>query len=123
ENHIIHASDNQLQTDFVLKYLGYQEGYKKFEPDPESMFDLVHHLGRRTRFKLKKENLNNLRCNVVTNINPPMRETVKIEDTPHYAALRGDHDVYENYLKKFDGERIQTDDHSLIGLLELNENI
>jgi hypothetical protein len=28
ENHVVHATDNQKQTDYILKYIGYENGLK-----------------------------------------------------------------------------------------------
>jgi hypothetical protein len=120
EDHVVHASDNQMQTDYILKYLGH-EGIDLFKSNFVAL-NAPYHIRGVSEFSLRKIPISSLLCRIVVGnrtIYAP-RVTV-IEDTPHYKALTGDDHIYEEYVRNFMGLAL-TDDHPLHNFLRLNES-
>lgn len=112
ENHVIHASDNEVQVDYVLKYLGINNGIEFLKTKPNDNLSLPFFLLKFNTFKIKEINSSQLFCNVLKgNINSFRTETIKIERTPHYAFLSGNQMLYKNYIDKFLGGPLQCDYH------------
>lgn len=120
EDHVIHASDNQLQTDHILRYLGLP-GLELFE-NRHFVLRAPYHLQGITEFSVMHLPLAELACSIVTGErrNFGMR-LVGIRETPHYRALCGDCDPYRRYLATYLGTAL-TDDHSVDKLLVLRES-
>ncbi|WP_129126151.1 hypothetical protein [Geomonas oryzae] len=117
DEHVIHASDNQLQTDHILRYLGYP-GVELFA-DRNVVLSAPYHLGEITDYCIRELHISALRCRMVTGErHHPEATVVAVEDTPHYRALCGDGEAYRLYLRTFLGTAL-TDDHTLEGLLRL----
>ena len=96
EDHVIHASDNESQTDYILKYLGFTNGIKLFSNNSTAIIKIPYHI------KLHKE-------------------LVSIENTPHYAGLVENRNVYSNYLDKFFGGLL-SDYYSVKKFIQLSKN-
>jgi hypothetical protein len=110
EYHIIHASDNEIQVNFILKYLGYKDGIDFFKNKPNSNLLLPPFLAKFNSFRIKKINSSQLFCNVLRGDTDSFKtETVRIKETPHYAFLSGDKKSYKNYLDKFLGGPLRCD--------------
>ena len=97
ENHVIHASDNQSQTDYILKYLGFKEGIMKFKKTVNSLISTPYHLGNFDNFLIKKINLSDIYCSISTGFKT--HKLCKIEETPHFKFLNGYHKTYKDYRK------------------------
>jgi len=120
EDHVIHASDNQLQTDHILSYLGYP-GLELFD-NRNLALKAPYHLGEISEYAIRYLPISAIRCRVVTGGRFSYApELTDIENTPHYRALCGDCEPYRLYLEKFLGTAL-TDDHTLPGLLGLKES-
>ena len=121
EDHVIHASDNQLQTDHILRFLGYP-GVELFG-NRHLALNAPYHLGEISRYCIRYLPISALLCRIVAgerhNYEPRL---TAIDQTPHYRALCGDCDAYRLYLEKFLGTAL-TDDHTLAGLLRLQESL
>lgn len=118
ENHVVHASDNELQTDFILKYLGYNMGINIFSESPNKIINPPYHIKRFNKFEIKEVNADQLLCSII--VGNKVTEQVKIEDTPHYKALAEDPRFYSEYYDKYGGTLL-TDNHSFQKLLALKE--
>lgn len=120
EDHVIHASDNQMQTDYILRYLGY-EGISLFKSTFLAL-KAPYHLRGAKAFCLRKIPLTSLLCRImVGNREVHVPKLAAIEETPHYRALSGQHDIYEEYISMFIGLAL-TDDHPLHDFLRLNKS-
>lgn len=118
EDHVIHASDNQLQTDHILRYLG-STGSGMFAPGHLAL-DAPYHLPQICDFTVRRVSLSALRCRLAFG-NRSHHDALalgSIEMTPHFQALCGDAEPYRRYLEMFRGTAL-TDDHTVEKLLGL----
>lgn len=123
ENHVIHASDNEVQVDYVLKYLGFNNGIDLLKNKSNNNLLLPSFLPNFNTFKIKRINSSQLFCNVLKgDINSFRTETIKIKKTPHYACLSGNTRLYKNYINKFLGGPLQCDYH-IDKFLKLSKNM
>ena len=106
EQHVIHASDYESQTDYVLKLLGYSAGVRMFENNRHGLpFGLPYHVRRPARYTFRAVRLDELRAAILVG-NPDEPESVHatpmdIAQTPHYLALTKDMYYYERYLRAY----------------------
>lgn len=122
EEHVVHASDNEHQTDHILKYLGFSQGVNLFKRRPNPLLKCPYHMPEFTRFDLKMVHHDQVFCSILTGSKENFsKKIVAIEDTPHFLAISGDKYQYERYLEEFGGILL-TDDHSLENLYALDEN-
>ncbi len=122
ENHIIHASDNEIQTDHILKYLGFKEGINHLKRKPNPIITSPYHLTKFNKFTIKKINIDKLQCSIITGKIKKIKKVIcNIEETPHYKALKGNKEKYIKYIKKYGGIYL-TDNHSLDNFLKLKKN-
>ena len=104
EHHVIHASDNEVQVDFILKYLGYKDGIHFLKNKPNNNLSLPHFLPKFSTFRIKEINSSRLFGNVLKgDANSYWTETMKIKKTPHYAFLSGNQRIYKKYISKYLG--------------------
>jgi hypothetical protein len=121
ENHVVHASDNESQTDYILKYLGFEEGVGLFKNVPNPLLSFPYHINRFHRFVLKYVNARQVYCNILEGTNESFStKLVPIEETPHYLCLTGDITSYQDYLDTF-GEVLLTDDYSVQKFVSLSK--
>jgi len=102
ENHIIHASDNESQTNYILQYLGYKSGINILKNSNLSIWHsniisagyyVIRYLDISKLFaQLPIGTSNNYKYNLL-----------KIQDTPHYQGLSNNMDIYNSYMKSFIG--------------------
>ena len=93
-NHVIHGTDYESQTEHILKVLGLP-GVEYFSRKP-------YHLPIVNR-DMRYVDLDSLRANILG------AGLVAIEDTPHYAYLKGDKGTYETYFFKYMGRGLNED--------------
>lgn len=103
EDHVVHASDNEEQTDYMLKYLGYATGVDALKKN--GMFGLPYHIGHYTHFKLKYMNVEDLYINMI--IGKGSTKLVSIFESPHYRGIMEDIMIYKNYINKYRGTFLQ----------------
>jgi len=108
EDHVVHASDNQSQTDYILKYLGYKEGVGKFKSRSNLLIPVTYHLGKFNRFSLKEVDLSDVYCSIATGPETDMLRSVC--ETPHYRFLSGDVAEYNEYRTMFEDFPCMMDD-------------
>ena len=107
-NHVIHATDTQLQTDKILKFIGYKQGINLFNKE-NKFLDLPHYIKEANHFKFEMVNVDELYCNIIVgkswdsyNI-----KTMLIKESPQYKGISENMILYENYIKKFLGGPLQ----------------
>jgi hypothetical protein len=106
-DHVIHATDNQMQTHYLLKYLGYKKGIRIFEN--ENYFNMPYFVKKSNEYIIKKIPINCLYSNIVfgDSWNKYKISKVKITESPHFAAAKGNMNDYRDYWNKFIGGPIQ----------------
>ena len=106
-NHILHACDNQTQTHFLLKYLGYENGLKHFLNN-KKILSFPDHIKHNSCLTITKINYNDLVCRVAAgdSWDSYSLNEMEIKETPHYKSIL-DNSIYERYLKKFLGGPIK----------------
>jgi len=101
EDHVIHASDNELQTHLILQYLGFEgvQSLRKKHP----IIDVPFYVAQCRKFVIKNVPIEAIVCNIADGDpkNPGKKKNIPIKESPHYAALAGNPGVYEQYLEKF----------------------
>jgi hypothetical protein len=103
EDHVIHASDNQNQTDYFLKYLGYESGIKIFERQ-SSFLNAPFHLGKISKVIVKKVPVENIYCSILEGDTNGIRtKVVPVGKTPHYRGLSENIVIYRKYIDKYLG--------------------
>ena len=107
EDHVIHASDNQSQTDYILKYLGFKEGISKFKKVVNPIISAPYHLSKIQYFRLKQIKLSNIYCSISTGNST--HKLCKIEETPHFRFLNNDKKPYIKYREMVEGFPTVTD--------------
>lgn len=120
EDHVIHASDNSLQTHHILQYLGYKGlGYLQ---KTNGVINLPPYLAKYKNFVIRNVSVDSLVCNIVVGEPENYRKkTVVIKDSPQYGALAGDVKSYEDYICKYRG-RALTADYSVEKFMGLAKN-
>src|SRR4030042_1799051 len=78
EDHVIHASDNELQTHMILQYLGL--GGLQFLKKKHPILEVPFYIRRCSKFVIKNVPIDSLVCNIVdgTTDNPYKRKNISI---------------------------------------------
>lgn len=113
ENHVIHASDNESQTDHILKYLGYSEGTDLFRRSEQSMIRAPYHLPIIRSAMISKTPFDRLLCRFMVGTKESfVGKMGPVTESPQYKSLEGGMQIYEDYLRTFLGGPLQ-DDYSV----------
>lgn len=123
EHHVVHASDNELQTHKMLQYLGIEGGIGGLRSGGHALLHQApHHLAEFDCFSLRRIPMSKLACSLLrvdpasgSALSPEVRS---IEASPHYQCLQGDPKAYADYYSQSPGLH-QTDDHSAQNLQQL----
>lgn len=118
ENHVIHATDNQEQADYLLRYLGYKDGLKTIVKHSNKFLKSPWHLGNVTQFTVEQVAVDEVKCRIISG---RKHKLCGIEESPHYQTLAGENDCYEDYVKRYQGVFLK-DDHSLKNFTKLANN-
>jgi hypothetical protein len=122
EEHVVHASDNESQTDHILKYLRYKNGVGHLKNVPNPILSAPYYIPGFGEFTIRRINSSQLYCNILRGtIESYWTEPVQIEDTPQFTCLTGDTQSYNDYLARFTGGPL-TCDYSVDNLMELSQN-
>jgi len=110
EDHVVHASDNELQTDYILRYLGFHEGINIFN-DKNKFISCPNYMNQVSHFIIKEINISSLVCNMATGLNRYnfAIKMTNLQESPHYKGLSEDIDIYKNYIDKFLGGPLTED--------------
>lgn len=121
ENHVVHFSDNELQSDYILKYLGFNDGVRHFQSLSE-IVRMPHHLEFNQTFVVKEVQIDTLYCNVLGGeMNKPEVNRVSICSSPHYLGMKNEMSIYSEYLNKYRGRGL-TDFYSVRKFQKLINN-
>ena len=104
EDHVIHGSDNELQTHYILKYLGYNEGIRMFERHKNKPIEISFFIEQFKKYKIHEVSINKLICNTISHNNTI---TIDLVDSPQYKFLIGFEREYENYINEYLGIKIK----------------
>ena len=104
ENHVIHATDNQKQTDYLLRYLGYKDGLNTIVEHSNKYLGSPWHLSKISKFTIKQVCMDELQCRVITG---QKCVTCAVEESPHYKSLINKNDIYKEYLKNYQGQYLK----------------
>jgi hypothetical protein len=98
-DHIIHATDYESQTDYLLKMLEIDKGILCFENDLP--FYIPYHIQHITSYTIRMINLCRLSINMLTQFKGKVeKKLVSIINSPHYLGIEHP-DLYKDYLNKF----------------------
>jgi hypothetical protein len=108
--HVIHATDNELQTDSILKLIGYKDGLCKFrEGDKYKIIKTPHYLEEPNYFTIENICYKKLYCgNAVSKNNTHFVKIIKIQDSVQYLSLFNE-EIYHCYINKFRGTILRQD--------------
>lgn len=122
EEHVIHATDNESQVDYLLKYLGYSEGINFLKNVPNTLLNVPYYIPKFDEFTIKIVDFSQIYCNTLTgNRSKYKTKTHAIEESPQYRCLNGDIDAYKSYISTFLGGPL-TADYSVERFLNLEDN-
>jgi hypothetical protein len=123
EEHVVHASDNEAQVDNMLKIFGFKDGIEFLRNVPNPILSLPYYLPKFEEFTIRCVSSSQVYCNILRGTRESFRkETVQIEETPHFAFLTGDMTSYAEYLSKFMGGPL-TCDYSAANFVALSKNL
>lgn len=119
EEHVIHASDHEAQTDHVLHLLGYRDGIGHLRRSPNPIIKAPFHLPVFHGFRIRKISWPQLHCTLLDGTPENLEKRVcRVEESPHFQFLCGDRDAYHAYWNRFRGH-VLCDDHSPKNLQDL----
>lgn len=122
EEHVIHASDNQDQTDYILRYLGFNEGLNSLTKEPNKIIKTKYYIGHFSNFTIKNIEINKVFCNILTGTRDSFYTiTVPLEKSPQFSCLSGKTEIYKKYIEDFLGGPL-TEDYSVDRFLNLSKN-
>lgn len=110
ENHVIHTSNNEEQTDYILKYLGLYNGVRLFESQNDVII-APYYIKKIKKLCIRLISIDSLICNIVTGksrYNYSI-EKVKLRESPQYKGLSQDISYYKSYIDKFIGGPLTED--------------
>jgi hypothetical protein len=112
EDHVVHAADNEQQTDHMLRLLGFAEGVGLFRAR-QAILDVPYYIGACERFELREVPLARLSCNVLQGDRERFSlRCLPLFESPHYLGLTGDMQIYDDYVRRFRGGPL-TEDYSV----------
>jgi len=105
EEHVVHSSDNEIQTENMLKIMGFKRGLDTFRTQKHSLLDLPYYLPKINKFTIKQVCMSKLYCNVLSgNHNEYLLQRKPVTSSPHYLSLkRNDMKLYSKYINCFMG--------------------
>lgn len=123
ESHVIHASDNEVQVDHILKYLGYMGGLNYLKKTPNMILDVPYYIPEFNQFSIRNIDVDTILCNILIGTKDRYHmELVTLEKSPHYACLCGEIGVYSEYIHKFLGGPLDQE-YSVEKFLNLSKNL
>jgi len=120
-NHVIHASDNQLQADYILKFLGFNSGINLFDREIK-FIDAPYHIKGFDRFEFQNVSIDKLYCNIAKGKgwDDYILVLSHIAQSPQYMGLKNIK-IYQDYINKFIGGPL-TDYYDVDKYHSLQEN-
>ncbi|MBI5388565.1 MAG: FkbM family methyltransferase [Verrucomicrobia bacterium] len=115
EHHVIHASDYESQVRHVLKVLGLPD-LAHYQRQPSAEVNAPYHLDSLEGGQVRTLEVASLDAHILG------RGLVPIDDTPHFAYVRGNKTAYSAYYQAHSGELL-TDDHAETAFDELIQHL
>lgn len=101
-DHVLHATDNESQTDLILKLLGYTQGVKKFA-NQNKIIQSPCYIKEPTRFSVRRLSFNDLLCgNAVKIGEKSLVKLMPVNESVQYRSLF-DEELYNTYILEFRG--------------------
>lgn len=108
ENHVIHASDNQKQTDYILKYLGFKDGIDHLSNKPSICIKASYHFSKIKKFTIKMVDIKDIYCSIAKSEGNSVKLSIcPIQESPHYKTLMNQDKSYAEYLNNYQGTFLQ----------------
>jgi hypothetical protein len=121
-DHVIHASDNSLQTHYILKWLGMKQGIYDILPQPFPFIDVPYHFPDINQMKVRSIPLDRIHCrNVVGSRWDYQAKEISLVESVQYRALTKDLESYSLYLDTFRGTALK-EHYSVKRLLSLEKD-
>ncbi len=121
EDHVVHASDNELQTHHILKYLNRGGVTNLCEKRP--ILDLPNYIRPYQNITIKKVDIDSIDCRILKGDRFEFQTViVPIAESPHYKSISENTNIYEDYLDSFLGGPL-TQDYSLKRFLKLDRHL
>jgi len=122
EEHVIHASDNQDQTDYILRYLGFNDGLRHITKEPNKLIKTKYYLGQFSNFRIKNVEIDKIFCRILTGTRDSFSTIiVPLEESPQFSCLSGKPEIYKKYIEDYSGGPL-TEDYSIELFLNLSNN-
>jgi hypothetical protein len=99
--HVIHGTDYQSQTDYLLEYFNLNTTSYYSRYDNLDYYIPWHLTVRSSDISETEVNIPDLRCNVLE------KGLMKVKDSPHFKYVKGDKSEYQNYINKHIGKELQ----------------
>lgn len=98
--HVIHATDYESQTEYLMNYFNLKtiDYYNRYD---KAKYFIPWHLDAPSHVVEKTVNLSDLRCNIIG------KGIVQIKDTPHFKYIQGFKSEYISYINKHIGIELQ----------------
>ena len=109
EHHVIHATDNEMQTSKMIQHLGFGSGINAFGSPSLVLKSAPYHLRKIKAFTLQKVKTEKLHTSQV--INEPEKKASKgaipIKSSLHFKFLQGEQTEYIHYYQKNRGKALK----------------
>ena len=98
-DHVIHGSDNQNQTEHVIKFLSNRN------LDLEKIYSINdHNFNYQKCIKLKKVPIKKIKARILKKNNKKIEtKIISLDKTPHFSFVKDNKKYYKQYLNKFRG--------------------
>ena len=108
EDHVVHATDNESQTDAILKLIGHRAGVKKFI-NKNKIILTPEYINEPDIFSIKKISFDKLLCrNADSKDGKYFIKVTPLIDSVQYVSL-SNIQIYEQYLKNYLGTVLKKD--------------
>lgn len=102
ENHIVHATDNESQTDSILKILGYRQGLKIFNKK-DSLIDIPFYIDYNNEYTFKVIPCNQLFCSNLIQLDSKVTaKRIPLYDSIQYRSI-DNINLYQEYIQTYLG--------------------
>jgi len=121
-NHVVHASDNGLQTHFILKWLGLTQGIYDILPQSFPFIEVPYHLPEVNLLGIRSIPVDRIWCRNVSGSRWKYRsKEISLIESVQYRALSKDLESYSLYLDTFRGTALK-EHYSMNRLLNLEKD-
>lgn len=104
-NHVIHATDNQYQTNSILKLIGFTNGINELN-DNKKIISSPYYISEPSKFSILNINFNDLFCQNA--VNKKELKILRVEDSIQYRSIQNIN-IYKKYISEFRGTILKQD--------------